>query len=158
MMHLHLVTLLPAFVLLQLSPVHAGRCYLDNSSGFPLATYRDPRTGQVACAPGFYCPGFNASDPSTYPVACPPFPDCALTRSWGEPCEHMQGDHEPIVCKLGYYCPPTSTSNSNTSLPQMIKCAKNTYCHYGSIAPTDCPPFAICFGNDKILRYGPAVI
>jgi hypothetical protein len=136
------------------TPVYGGRCYFDNSSGFPLPAYRDPRTGQIACTPGFYCPGFNASNPSTYPVACPPSPDCALLRSWGLTCDDLQGDHEPMVCKLGYYRPLPNGS----SLSRMIKCPSSAYCHYGSIALTDCPPFSVCFGNDKILRYGPAVI
>ncbi|KAJ3354135.1 hypothetical protein HDU83_005741 [Entophlyctis luteolus] len=94
------------------------------------------RTAEELCPPGFFCPYLNVSNPTTYPVYCPPDADC-LGRRLGtyEKCLTPQGYYEPMACPAGWYCP-----NYNT----VVVCPAGSFCPTGAVAPTVCQFMSIC--------------
>ncbi|KAJ3321188.1 hypothetical protein HDV06_004531 [Boothiomyces sp. JEL0866] len=88
---------------------------------------------------GFYCPNTVANDSSTIPVYCPPSIECMIKRLFGAPCSDgrngSQGIYEPVVCKMGNYCPTPQ---------EMYQCPENYYCLTGTVNPTKCDYLAYC--------------
>eukprot|EP01040_Poterioochromonas_malhamensis_P002992 gene2989-3179_t len=96
------------------------------------------------CAPGWYCPLYNTSNSSTYPVQCAATDDCLLDRLKTDFCDR-QGRYEPVLCEKGYYCP--------TSVEQ-IKCPKDHFCPMGQYEPISCGSLTSCpEGSDKRTDY-----
>lgn len=127
--------LLQAVVALLLSAqMVMGRCYVDNSSGIQLPRVFDAN-GNVVCPQGFLCPGFGSSDPSTFPVFCPPTPECQVHRLQGRLCTTSMGVYEPVLCPSGYYCPNATTK---------LKCPSGYYCPFGQRAPRKCVALSSC--------------
>jgi ABC-type multidrug transport system ATPase subunit len=116
-----------------LGALAAGRCFTDNSTGTPLQLFLGS-SGMPQCAPGFMCPGFNASDPGTFPVYCPPSLDCAAKRLFGDTC-NAQGTYEPFLCSTGSFCKDGVA---------MLKCPAGFYCPIGSNDPIPCPALSMC--------------
>mmetsp|Transcript_60670 Transcript_60670/g.70354 ORF Transcript_60670/g.70354 Transcript_60670/m.70354 type:complete len:757 (-) Transcript_60670:522-2792(-) len=117
----------------------AATCYVDNSSGLLMPIVRDA-SGAVMCPRGFHCPGFNASDPATYPVYCPPSPDCQTQRLQGMLCDNSMGTYEPWICPKGKYCPDAS---------QILECPSEYYCPLGQAAPLPCPAGSTCSAGSE---------
>ena len=124
------------------------RCYVDNSTGTLLPQIYGPG-GLPICAPGFYCPGLVPSDPSTYPVYCPPSPDCQLNRLLGSACT-PQGSYEPIMCPGGYFCPGGAAQ---------LACPVGHFCPLGSTTPIQCDSLSLCNGeqNSGVVYLGGAL-
>eukprot|EP01040_Poterioochromonas_malhamensis_P012359 gene12359-13511_t len=100
------------------------------------------------CAPGWYCPLYQASNSSTYPVQCAATDDCLLDRLKTEFCDR-QGRYEPLLCEKGYYCPNPS---------EQIKCPKDYFCPMGQYEPISCGPLTSCpEGSDKRTDYSSLV-
>ncbi|CUI15283.1 ABC transporter, putative, partial [Bodo saltans] len=101
--YLRKVTLVIALALVCIASTAHGRCIVDGSSGLRLVTR--VVNGVTTCPPGFVCPGFNPSNVSTFPVYCPPTPDCTVKRLQGKLCSTPMGTFEPYLCPAGHYCP-----------------------------------------------------
>eukprot|EP01033_Poteriospumella_lacustris_P019313 gene19313-13966_t len=115
------------------SPV--GTC-LTGSTPFELSTF---------CAPGYYCPLYNASDSSTFPVQCAATDDCVITRLTAKFCS-AQGTYEPLLCEAGHYCPSPS---------EQIKCPEDHYCPIGQSKPIKCGAMTACAaGSSKKREWG----
>ncbi|ORY42612.1 hypothetical protein BCR33DRAFT_851654 [Rhizoclosmatium globosum] len=113
-------------------PSGAGKgCYI--APNLVLGSAIDS-TLSLTCAPGFYCPYLNTSDPSTLPVFCPPSSMCTKYRMFGFPCS-PQGLYEPLICKPGYYCPDSHT---------MLPCPEGHYCPSGTVTPHKCTILTSC--------------
>eukprot|EP01033_Poteriospumella_lacustris_P015814 gene15814-11317_t len=112
-----------------------GTC-LTGSTPFELSTF---------CAPGYYCPLYNASDNSTFPVQCAATNDCVITRLTTKFCS-AQGTYEPVLCKAGNYCPSTS---------EQIECPEDHYCPIGQYEPIKCGAMTTCdAGSSKKQEWG----
>lgn len=86
------------------------------------------------CAPGWYCPLYNASDPATYPVQCAATDDCTLDRLATKFCGR-QGTYEPMLCREKYFCP---------SPVEEIECPEGHYCPMGQHSPIKCHSMTSC--------------
>eukprot|EP01040_Poterioochromonas_malhamensis_P016556 gene16556-18824_t len=87
-----------------------------------------------ACAQGYYCPLYDASNSSTYPVQCAATDDCLLDRLATDFCSR-QGRYEPVLCEEGKYC-PTPT--------EQIKCPADHFCPIGQSEPRKCGSLTSC--------------
>ncbi|KAJ3099392.1 hypothetical protein HDU97_003225 [Phlyctochytrium planicorne] len=129
--------------------INAGYlCYSDPYN--PLGYVLDPSLGHK-CRPGFFCPYIDPAENynSSLPVVCPPLAPCAIFRTYGFPCP-AQGAFEPVVCKLGYYCPD--------QLNQII-CPRGYFCPTGSITPRPCSWLSSCPpGSVAQMQYGPVIV
>lgn len=70
----------------------------------------------------------------TWPVICPPTPECTIRRlefRWCTP----QGNHEPTICPQGSFCPNATA---------IVPCPEGYYCPLGSFEPTKCPFLSLC--------------
>lgn len=102
--------------------------------------------------PGFYLPGFDILNSSTYPVACQPTLLCAAERVQGVACKERQGLFEPLICPAGKYCPVP-----NISVP--LQCPEGYYCLAGTQSPTACSSLSICpAGSDRELYLGSLIL
>lgn len=133
MVYLRKVTLVIALALVCIATTAHGRCIVDGSSGLRLVTR--VVNGVTTCPPGFVCPGFNPSNVSTFPVYCPPTPDCTVKRLQGKLCSTPMGTFEPYLCPAGHYCPNAT---------QVLLCPSGTYCPYGQVQPRPCGGIARC--------------
>jgi hypothetical protein len=70
----------------------------------------------------------------TWPVVCPPSPDCRLERLNGKLCD-PQGRLEPTVCPQASYCP---------SQWESLACPAGSFCPLGSVTPVACGPLESC--------------
>lgn len=135
-------------VLLVFSPVHSlsGQCLMDGADGLMLDPYYDSN-GTITCMPGFYCPNLDTQNTSTYPVYCPPLPDCALDRILGDECDDVQSPFEPQLCPKRYYCPTPH---------QKIRCPEGYFCFAGFMQPRKCDEwFGYCpEGSKRQFYYG----
>eukprot|EP00760_Papus_ankaliazontas_P010079 PhM_4_TR14194/c0_g1_i1/m.875 len=145
--HLHLVSLFLCSSLIFLSclPFVSSECITTGEPGTLLVQVHDSN-GNVICAPGFLCPNFVQANASTWPVYCPPTPDCALTRRFGEICDEAMGKYEPMLCPEGDYCPQYDVQ---------LTCPKDYFCPSGTKDPKKCAPLSHCpEGSSKPLYYG----
>ena len=74
----------------------------------------------------------TAAHPPTY---CPPSPLAQEARLAGR-TTHPMGPYEPVVCKIGNYCPPGGA--------QQIECPSSHFCSIGAYKPTKCSLGALC--------------
>ena len=107
----------------------AQSCLLPGAEPWLLPVYTDA-TGTVSCKPGFYCPLLNPLNLSTYPVNCPPLPECTLDRLFGRLCGEPQGTFEPMVCPKGRYCPRPNVN---------LECPSGSVCAAGTVDPKEVP-------------------
>lgn len=127
------------FHVLLLAMALCGLVFAANNDSLCLSG-ATPFLLDTVCAPGYYCPLYNASDPATYPVQCAPTDSCTLDRLATEFCS-KQGTYEPVLCKKGHYCP--------TPLEQ-IECPEDHICPLGQYEPIKCPAMTSCpKGSDK---------
>ncbi|KAI8621820.1 hypothetical protein BC830DRAFT_1250379 [Chytriomyces sp. MP71] len=113
-------------------------CFIapDKQIGFPFI---DPslsfaNSSLVTCPLGFYCPYINSSIPASFPVLCPPDPQCSINRMFGVRCL-PQGLFEPMLCWEGFYCPDPRT---------FLSCPEGYYCLTGASKPVKCRSFSSC--------------
>ena len=131
-----LVSLAAAAVLLLL------RLPLPVASALPSTCQTGATPFQLAdeCAPGFYCPLYNSTDATTYPVQCAPTDECTIRRLTSRYCA-AQGTYEPVLCEAGHYCP--------TPLVQ-LPCPEGYICKLGTVVPIPCNGLSICpEGSEK---------
>ncbi|KAI9739310.1 MAG: hypothetical protein M1834_007523 [Cirrosporium novae-zelandiae] len=100
-------------------------CY--RKGAIPVALARND-----TCNLGFYCPNSTNDQPPQY---CPPAESCQGARLTKATCPE-QGRLEPIVCKMGFYCPLGGK--------QMLPCPESTFCPMGSYQPLNCSYAAYC--------------
>lgn len=92
------------------------------------------------CAPGFFCPLYNSTDATTFPVQCAPTDECTIRRLTSRFCP-AQGTYEPVLCEAGHYCP--------TPLVQ-LPCPAGHICKLGTVVPIPCNGLSICpEGSEK---------
>ncbi|KAJ3211226.1 hypothetical protein HDU67_004669 [Dinochytrium kinnereticum] len=123
-------------------------CYADPYA--PVGYVLDPTAGHI-CQPGFFCPNIEPTDKQnlTLPVICPPVTECSVLRTYGSTCP-PQGLFEPVVCKIGHYCPDQLTQ---------IPCPKGFFCPTGSMKPYPCAWLSSCpAGSVAQMQYGPVII
>lgn len=135
-----------AFLLLSV-PV---RCFGNNDTQSSLClSGATPFLLSDVCPLGWYCPYYNASDTSTYPVQCAPTNECLINRLEAKFCD-PQGKYEPTLCPKGYYC-PTAT--------QLIKCPANHFCPLGQYKPQECGMLSTCdAGAEKKFEYSSMIV
>jgi hypothetical protein len=98
---------------------------LSGSTPFQISTL---------CAPGYYCPLYDAADPVTYPVQCSPTDECLFDRITSQFCP-AQGLYEPILCEKGKYCPTPTTQ---------LECPAGSFCPLGQFSPIPCDSLTTC--------------
>ena len=80
-------------------------------------------------------PNNTATHPPEY---CPPEAGCLITRLQPKTnvCDEPQGVYEPIVCRIGHYCPKGGK--------QQLVCPQGYYCPRGSFEPLACKTLSRC--------------
>eukprot|EP00758_Cryptobia_borreli_P016225 Tbor_TRINITY_DN6088_c0_g1::TRINITY_DN6088_c0_g1_i5::g.10828::m.10828 len=139
-------------------------CIMTKSPGYPLPTPKDPTNhSQSDCAEGFFCNKFDPGNISTYPVFCPPTPECALNRSIGKECEMSMGTYEPRLCKKKHYCPKVLGPRGQRVMEDVyvvtdpyaleLPCPKGYFCPQGTRTPLKCPYLSVCDEMTIGVRY-----
>ncbi|KAJ3326983.1 hypothetical protein HDU76_012450 [Blyttiomyces sp. JEL0837] len=113
----------------------------NSSLGYPMVSKSVNVTNIASitiddlCAPGFFCPYFDPTDPlDTLPVVCPATPKCSSDRLGYKLCL-PQGRYEPMACPGGFYCPEYN---------KVLPCPSGNFCPTGSENPRKCPPLSSC--------------